>query len=217
MTAYITYFRCSTQRQNLSGLGLEAQQEAVRRFLRADDTVLAEFTEAESGKNSDRPQLAAALAACKRHKATLLIAKLDRLARKVSFIATLMDGDVPFIAVDNPHATRLTLHVLAAVAEHEGAMISERTKAALAAARARGVALGTHGRRFGVEEARALAAQRSASAKAWAGSVRPFIDELKAQGVVTLQGIADRLNERGMTTPRGGVWRPTSVARVMAA
>ncbi len=217
MTEYVAYFRVSTQRQGVSGLGLEAQQDTVRRFLRAGDTVISEFVEVESGKDCGRPQLAAALAACKRRKATLLIAKLDRLARKVSFIATLMDGDTAFVAADNPHASRLTLHVLAAVAEHEGAMISERTRTALQAAKARGVQLGAHGRRFGVEEAQALNAQRSAAAKAWAANVKPIIAELKEGGALTLQAIADGLNGRGLTTPRGGVWRPSTVQRVLAA
>lgn len=106
MTAYITYFRVSTQRHGMSGLGLEAQQDAVRRFLRTDDAILETFIEVESGKNCDRPQLAAALAACKRRKATLLIAKLDRLARRVSFISALMDGDVPFVGADTTRMRR---------------------------------------------------------------------------------------------------------------
>lgn len=214
MTEYVAYYRVSTQRQGISGLGLEAQQDTVRRFLRAGDTVIETFVEVESGKDCGRPQLAAALAACKRRKAVLLIAKLDRLARKVSFIAALMDGDVPFVAADNPHASRLTLHVLAAVAEHEGAMISERTRAALQAAKARGVKLG---RCFGVDEARALNAERSAAAKAWAANVKPIIAELQEGGATTLQALADGLNGRGLRAPRGGVWRPTSVQRVMAA
>ncbi|MFN9545185.1 MAG: recombinase family protein, partial [Alphaproteobacteria bacterium] len=132
---FIAYLRVSTDKQGKSGLGLEAQREAVMRYLNGGSWDLVnEFVEVESGKRDERPQLAAALAACRRHKATLVIAKLDRLSRRVSFISAVMDSGVDFIAVDQPHATRLTLHILAAVAEHEREMISARTKAALAAA-----------------------------------------------------------------------------------
>src|SRR6266566_9246307 len=117
---FVAYFRVSTDRQGKSGLGLEAQREAVMDYLNGGSWQLVdEFTEVESGKHSDRPQLAAALAACKKHRAKLVIAKLDRLSRNLAFIATLMDSGVEFVATDNPHATRLTLHILAAVAEHE--------------------------------------------------------------------------------------------------
>jgi DNA invertase Pin-like site-specific DNA recombinase len=120
-------------------LGLEAQRAAVNVYITSQrGTLLEEYREIESGKKDDRPQLAAALAACRKHKAVLVIAKLDRLARRVSFISALMDGDVDFVACDFPQANRLTLHILAAVAEHERAMISDRTKAALKAAKARG-------------------------------------------------------------------------------
>jgi DNA invertase Pin-like site-specific DNA recombinase len=129
---WVSYLRVSTDRQGQSGLGLEAQRQAVETYLNGGNwTLAAEFVEVESGKRSDnRPQLAAALAACKRLKAKLVVAKLDRLSRNMAFIATMMDSGVEFIAVDNPHATRLTLHILAAVAEHERTMISQRTKAA---------------------------------------------------------------------------------------
>lgn len=142
------------------------------------------------------------------HKATLLIARIDRLARRVSFIAQLMDNDIPFVAADNPHATRLTLHVLAAVAEHEGHMISERTKAALAAAKARGVRLGAHGRRMTANESRALNAVRTTQAKARALALMPTIIELRGLGAVTLQAVADGLNSRGSMTSTGKAWRP---------
>src|SRR3984957_18916546 len=126
---FVAYYRVSTDRQGRSGLGLEAQQAAVRAYLGAS-TPIAEFTEVETGKRNDRPELERALALCRKRKARLVIAKLDRLSRNLAFIAALMDSGVEFVAVDNPHATRLTLHILAAVAEHERAMISERTKAA---------------------------------------------------------------------------------------
>src|SRR5437868_1414451 len=144
---FVAYFRVSTTRQGQSGLGLDAQRQAVRDYLggQAESQLLAEYTEIESGKRLDRPELHAALATCKRHKATLVIAKLDRLARNVAFIANLIEAGIEFVAVDNPHASRLMLHMLAAFAEHEREQISARTKAALAAAKARGVRLGAHG------------------------------------------------------------------------
>lgn len=140
---FIAYFRMSTVRQGRSGLGLEAQQEAVRQYLASvGGVVVAQFTEVETGKRNARPELEKAKAACRKHKAKLVIAKLDRLSRNVAFIAALMDGNVEFVAVDNPHAARLTLHILAAVAEHEAEAISQRTIAALQAAKRRGVVLG---------------------------------------------------------------------------
>ena len=137
---FVAYFRVSTDRQGKSGLGLDAQREAVMSYLNGGSwTLVSEFTEVESGKRSDnRPQLAAAIAACKRQKAKLVIAKLDRLSRNLAFIAALMESGVEFVAADMPHANRLTVHILAAVAEHERQMISERTRAALQAAKKRG-------------------------------------------------------------------------------
>ncbi|WP_267406977.1 recombinase family protein, partial [Methylobacterium sp. GC_Met_1] len=140
---FIAYYRVSTKRQGVSGLGLEAQQEAVRSYLNGGNwQLLAEVVEVESGKRNDRPKLAEALKLCRLHKATLVIAKLDRLARNVAFVSALMEAGVEFVAVDFPQANRLTVHILAAVAEHEAKAISERTRAALAAAKARGVKLG---------------------------------------------------------------------------
>ncbi|MES2493569.1 MAG: recombinase family protein [Pseudomonadota bacterium] len=141
---FIAYYRVSTDRQGRSGLGLEAQSEAVNRYLNGGNwQLLDKFVEVESGKRDDnRPELAAALAACRKHKATLVIAKLDRLACNVTFIANLMDSKVEFIAVDLPTANRLTLHIMAAFAEHEREMISARTKAALGIRKAQGVRIG---------------------------------------------------------------------------
>src|SRR5436190_16360184 len=140
---FVAYYRVSTDRQGKSRLGLDAQREAVTSYLNGGSWQLVqEFVEVESGKRADRPQLAAALAACRKHKAKLVIAKLDRLSRNLAFVATVMESGVEFVAVDNPHANKLTIHILAAVAEHERAMISERTKAALAAAKRRGKRLG---------------------------------------------------------------------------
>ena len=144
---YIAYYRVSTERQGQSGLGLEAQQAAVEQHLAGGDwTLIESYTEIESGKRNDRPELAKAIAACKRNKATLVIAKLDRLARNVAFVANLIESGVSFLAVDNPHATKLLVHMLAAFAEHERDLISQRTRDALAAAKARGVELGKHGK-----------------------------------------------------------------------
>ena len=140
---FIAYFRVSTDRQGKSGLGLDAQREAVLNYLNGGSWSLAqEFVEVESGKHSERPQLAAALAACKKHRAKLVIAKLDRLSRNLAFVATLMDSGVEFVAVDNPHANKLTVHILAAVAQHEREMIAQRTREPLQAAKARGTRLG---------------------------------------------------------------------------
>src|SRR5262245_36539818 len=132
---FVSYVRVSTERQGKSGLGIEAQRQAVNAYTGSQHGhLLEEFREVESGKKDDRPQLVAALASCRKHKAVLVIAKLDRLARRVSFISALMDGDVDFVACDFPQANRLTLHILAAVAEHEREMISQRTRGALQAA-----------------------------------------------------------------------------------
>src|SRR6516164_5956201 len=163
---FVGYFRVSTDKQGKSGLGLDAQREAVLNYLNGGSwTLIEEFVEIESGKRNDRPQLAAALAACKKHRAKLVIAKLDRLARNVAFIANLMDGKVDFVCCDMPQATRLTIHVLAAVAEHEREMISERTRNGLAAAKARGVKLGNL----------ALAAANRTAALERAEALRPIL------------------------------------------
>ena len=143
MADFVAYYRVSTDRQGASGLGLEAQRQAVARHMASGDRLLAEFTVVESGRrDANCPQLHAALAQCRRRGATLLIARLDRLARNVAFIAGLMESGADFVAVDMPQANRLTIHILAAVAEHEREMISARTRAALAQARARGQRLG---------------------------------------------------------------------------
>src|SRR5436190_15879352 len=143
MGKLISYIRVSTSRQGASGLGLEAQRAAVSSYAKhAGHSIVCEVREIESGRKCDRPELARALSLCKLHKATLCVARLDRLARDVAFLANLMNAGVDFVCVDNPHATRLTLHILAAVAEDEAKRISERTRAALAAAKARGVVLG---------------------------------------------------------------------------
>ena len=146
----IAYYRVSTTRQGQSGLGLEAQRKAVANFVHVKGwEVGSEYTEIESGRRNDRPQLALAIADAKKHKAKLVIAKLDRLARNVHFVSGLMETNVDFVAVDMPTADRFMLHVYAAMAEEEGRRISQRTKAALAAAKARGIKLGANGKVLG--------------------------------------------------------------------
>ncbi len=215
---FVSYLRVSTQRQGHSGLGLEAQRQAVLDYLNGRWRLIAEYVEVESGRRSDRPELARALAACRVHGATLVVAKWDRLARNASFLLRLRDAGVEVTAVDMPEANKLTVTVMAAAAEHEAEAISARTKAALVAARARGVRLGTpgnltpdgaaRGRRAGVETRRARAAQRAAD-------LAPSIAELRARGARTLRGLATGLNDRGVPAARGGQWSAAQVQRVL--
>ena len=181
-----------------SGLELEAQRKTVADYLNGGKwTLAAEFVEIESGKRSDnRPRLAAALAACKKQRAKLVVAKLDQLSRNMAFIATMMDSSVEFVAVDNPHATRLTLHILAAVAEHERMMISQRTKAALAAAKANGRKLGGPKLAIGTK----LGNKANAAADRFAANVVPIIREIKATGATSLRAVAAALTARGIAT-----------------
>jgi DNA invertase Pin-like site-specific DNA recombinase len=215
-TRFVTYLRVSTARQGESGLGLDAQRATVEAFAgHHGGVIVAQHVEVESGKRSDRPELAKALQAARKAKATLLIAKLDRLARNVAFIANLMDAGVDFVAVDQPFASRLTLHILAAVAEDEARRTSERTKAALAAAKARGVKLGSP---RAVETSAIARAARSAYANKANASTRAVIREIQGAGISTLAGIARTLEARGVRTPRGNTtWQPTQVARLIAA
>jgi DNA invertase Pin-like site-specific DNA recombinase len=170
--------------------------------------LLGEFTEVESGKRKNRPELNAALALAKKQKAILIIAKLDRLARNLHFISGLLEAGVDFVAVDNPNANRLTVQILAAVAENEARAISERTKAALASAKARGTKLGSHGAVLGAENRKKALATLEA--------VRPVLGEIDAAGIKTVRGIAKELNRRNVPTPTGGRWHPTSVHRLLS-
>lgn len=214
---FVAYFRVSTARQGQSGLGLEAQRAAVAAHVLAKGgAVAAEFVEVESGKRSDRPELARALTEAKRLGAVLLIAKLDRLARNVAFIANLLESGVEVTAADMPEANRFVLHIMAAVAEHEGRAISERTRAALEAAKARGVKLGWSIPSRRSEQLRAAqkgAAIRKARADEFAANVAPVVRELKGQGL-SLRRIAATLNERGVKTARGGKWQATTVRNI---
>lgn len=211
---YFAYLRVSTARQGESGLGMEAQRAAVEAFVhQSGGAIVAEYVEVESGKRSDRPELAKAMAAARKAKGTLLIAKLDRLARNVAFIANLMDAGVEFVAVDQPFASRLTLHILSAVAEDEARRISERTKAALAAAKARGTKLGSPVARQTVASARAA---RSAYAAKSNATTRAVVREIQASGVDTLAGIARTLQARGVKTPAGRTeWQSVQVSRLL--
>jgi len=177
---WVSYLRVSTDKQGKSGLGLEAQRKAVADFLNGGRwELLQEFVEVESGKRNDRPQLAEALSICKKHKAKLVIAKLDRLARNVNFVSGLMETGVEFVAADMPFANKLTIHILAAVAEHEREAISARTKAALAAAKARGVKLGGPKLR---QAQRNGAITNKVKADTFAANVLPVIEKIKASG-----------------------------------
>lgn len=209
---FVAYYRVSTDRQGRSGLGLDAQAESVRQHVvRAGGDIIAAFTEVESGKRSDRPELAKAMDVARRKKATLVIARLDRLSRNLAFIANLMESRVDFIACDNPYATRLTLHILAAVAEHEREMISARTKAALAAAKARGTKLGNPRPHAAAQLG---AAANANSADQFAERIRPTISKLAIQGF-SLRRIAGELNYRGLRTTRGCEWRAQQISAIL--
>ena len=212
---FVAYLRVSTTRQGESGLGLEAQKASVEAFARHQGAaIVATFVEVESGKRSDRPELAKALQATRKGKATLLIAKLDRLARNMAFIAAMMDSGVDFVACDQPFASRLTLHILAAVAEDEARRISERTKAALAAARARGRKLGSPVASQTVAAARAARSAYAAKANATTHCV---VREIRASGVESLAGIARALQARGVRTPGGGTEWQAVQSRLLAS
>lgn len=215
---FVAYYRVSTEAQGVSGLGLDAQRTAIdRHVLSAGGKVVAEFREIESGKRNDRPEIAKAIAACRARRATLIIAKLDRLARNVAFISNLMESGVEFVAADMPMANRLTVHILAAVAEHERQMISERTIAALAAAKARGVKLGNPQLRAGSRACALRAARtRAEYARKRAAEIMPYIDAARRAGCFSLNEIATALIARGIPTPGGAkFWRPEQVRRII--
>lgn len=212
---FIAYYRVSTQKQGASGLGLEAQREAVKRFL--NDGVwelVAEFQEVETGKGADalakRPQLRAALDACRKQGATLIIAKLDRLARNVHFVSGLMESRVRFVACDMPEANELTIHIMAAFAEHEAKRISQRTKDALAIAKARGVVLG----KAGAANLRPNLEARKQSAHAFAEKLRPLFEGMRVRGM-SQRAMFEELNDVGVPAPKGGCWRISQVQRII--
>lgn len=204
---FIAYYRVSTDHQGINGLGMDAQREAVRRFLNGG-ILLAEFSEVESGKRRDRPELAKALEVCRIEKATLLIAKLDRLARNAAFVLGLRDSGVEFIACDMPQANRLTIGILAVIAEHEAQMISQRTKEGLAAARRRGVKLGGGDHSRSIKLCHAVLAKKREEFKA---RVMPIVKQIQAAKVTSCKGIARCLNARGVKTINGKRFAPNSV------
>ena len=209
----IAYYRVSTNEQGKSGLGLDAQKQAVSTYIvGAGMELVADYQEIESGKRDDRPALHKAIAHAKRCRGLLVIAKLDRLSRSVAFVSSLMEGGVQFVAADQPAANELTIHILAAVAQAERKAIGERTRAALAAARARGTRLGSPN--LNRARARALLAVRDQSER-FAQNTLPLIRELQTSGCMTLQQVANALNARGVPTARRGRWTATAVRRVM--
>jgi DNA invertase Pin-like site-specific DNA recombinase len=222
---FISYLRVSTDKQGRSGLGLAAQRSAVESYLNGGRwTLVAEYVEAESGKRADRPKLAKALAHAKAIGATLVFAKLDRLTRNVDLLRSLVASDVDLVFCDLPHVPpgamgRFLLTQMASVAELEAGLISERTKAALAAAKERGVKLGNpngaralKGKQVGNK--RAVVAVK-ANAEHRAANLRAIVDDIHAQGIASVRSIASELNTRGILTPRGATWHPTSVARLL--
>lgn len=216
----VAYHRVSTAKQGASGLGLEAQQAAIEAYRnRIGACLVASYTEVESGKHNDRPQLQKALHHAKVTGSTLIIAKLDRLSRNAAFLLTLRDSGVKFVAADLPEANDITVGILAVVAEEERKAISRRTVDALQAAKARGKKLGNpngaaallragKGNAAGVEAVKAKAQQH-------AEDLRPVVEALQAQGKTSLGALADALNEGGFKTPRGGSWHKTSVGNLL--
>lgn len=218
----IAYLRASTSKQGESGLGLEGQEAAISAFaIQNGGAILASYTEVESGKIAERRELIKALAHARRSKATLVVAKLDRLARNVAFLSAILDSGVEVLACDNPYANRLTIHILAAVAEDETRRISERTKAALAAYKVRGGKLGA-----ALEQCRKLtiSARRKGGQRSGENSKRlaleayrdivPILKDLKEAGL-SLREMAAKMNELGHTTRRGKIWNHVQIARVL--
>jgi DNA invertase Pin-like site-specific DNA recombinase len=217
---FISYLRVSTDKQGKSGLGLEAQRQAVTDYLDGGCwQLLREYVEVEAGKRADRPVLIEALHHCKITGATLVIAKLDRLSRDLEFIARLQKSSIRFVCADMPEANELTIHLFAAIAQHERQMISTRTKAALAAAKARGQRLGNPNgaaalRRAGQGNSAAIEAAR-ATADQHAADIMPVIEDIRCGGITSLNGISRELNRREIKTARGGEWYPTTVKNLL--
>lgn len=221
----IVYYRVSTRKQEASGLGLAAQRSAIDHFAAANNaTIVAEYREIETGKRSDRPVLQEAIQHARLADATLVVAKLDRLARNVAFISALMEAKVPFVCCDNPNATPLTIHILAAVAEDEARAISRRTKEGLAEAKRKGVKLGSQDPRV-YQALKANPGWKKGSLKGVQarariqreryGKILPIIAALQARGPVSLREIADHLNEHGYVTSRGTKFLPSTVMRIL--
>lgn len=211
MKKAIVYYRVSTERQGRSGLGLDAQKSAVEQFVRAFQyKVINALTEIESQKKDNRPVLLQALEQCRKYNATLLIAKLDRLGGNVAFIAALLKSKVEFIATDNPNAGKLLVHIMAAFAEHERDMISERTKAALEAVKRRGVELGANGKYV-------LSKENKKNADEFALKMKPIIEQIKDSGMTTVGEIVKELNIREIPTYRNNNtrWHNNTVQNIL--
>lgn len=221
---FVSYLRVSTDRQGRSGLGLEAQRKAVADYLNGGDwELIAEVIEIESGGKNDRPQLRAAIEKCRAYGAKLVVAKFDRLARNAAFLLSLRDAGIDFVAADMPDANRLTVGLMAVIAEHEREAISARTTAALAAAKARGVQLGAYrdgqfvGRAGTREDAQRATEGRTRRADAFARDIQPALWDADPDGTASLSAIAQRFNDRGVPTPSGrGKWTPMAVSRLKA-
>lgn len=206
MTRYVAYFRVSTATQGRSGLGLAAQQTKIREFLSSDDDVIAEYIEVQSGKLDTRAELWKAIHHAKKHSAKMLIAKLDRFSRRVSFIAGIMEQGIGLVVAEMPHATDFQLHIFAALAQEERRLISERTRNALAEAKRRGVQLGRNGA--------SLALQNKAEALDFARALEPTIRHLWNDGQ-SYSAIARYLNDAGIPTRRGGKFAPETAKQVV--
>jgi len=211
---FVTYYRVSTTKQGKSGLGLEAQQETVKHYLgRFPGDVIGEYTEIESGSHADRTQLQMALQQCRRERATFLIATLDRLSRDAGFLMTLRNSGVDIRAADMPEAGTLEFGIRAIFAQHEREEISKRTREALQAAKARGVQLGSPRARETIQAAREARIKKAdKKAKEF---YQPIITSIQASGLLTLRDVAGALNARGISSPAGRQWHPTSVKRVL--
>jgi DNA invertase Pin-like site-specific DNA recombinase len=217
MNNVVTYYRVSTVKQGNSGLGLEAQRQSVSNFIAAHSkTVMGEFVEVETGKGANaldkRPELRKALELCRRTGSTLLIAKLDRLARNVHFVSGLIETGVDFVAVDMPNANKVMIQMHAVMSEWERDQISERTRAALAAAKARGVVLGV----TGPANLARHALERQDAARAFWERLKPILDGCIAQGMAR-RAIVAYLNDMGLKAPRGGAWSLGQVQRIICA
>jgi DNA invertase Pin-like site-specific DNA recombinase len=212
---FVVYLRVSTAKQGHDGNGIDAQRQTCFDYLNGGGwKVEAEFIEVESGKKNDRPQLLAALELCRKEKATLLVAKLDRLARNVAFVSKLMESGVDFVAADMPMANKLTIHIIAAMAEYERDQISERTKKALAVVKARGTVLGNP--RLGEAAIRGNEV-KMANAALFAENTYPIIERVRSFGITSLRGIANELTERKVATPSGRStkWHPQQVKLII--
>lgn len=217
--SFVSYLRVSTARQGQSGLGLEAQRKAVADYLNGGQwNLVAEFVEVESGRNTSRPKLQEALAACRVHGATLVVAKLDRLSRNAAFLLNLQNAGVKFVAADNPHVNQMVVGILAVVAEEEAKLISRRTKDALAAAKARGVKLGSPrpiSREAQLNGAKMSLLSRKEAAAQWLSDVRPIVAKA-FEDAGTYRGAARLLNQHGVPARRKGEWSAAQVIHVMA-